>query len=87
MDTAEFALEEMQTLIQIGDVDYLDLMAKKHGVTPQVLFYRWVVSDGVICPLNGTKSSEHMKQDVDVFKVVLKDDECQAIADVVYRDL
>ena len=33
MDTAEFALEEMQTLIQIGDVDYLDLMAKKHGVT------------------------------------------------------
>ena len=38
-------------------------LAAKHGVSPQVLFYRFVMGQGV-CPLNGTSSEAHMAEDL-----------------------
>ena len=38
-------------------------LAAKYRVTPQVLFYRFVMGQG-ICPLNGTSSAAHMAEDL-----------------------
>jgi diketogulonate reductase-like aldo/keto reductase len=45
-------------------------MAKKYNVTPEQLFFKFVMQIG-ITPLTGTTDSEHMKQDLEV--VDLKD--------------
>ena len=62
-------------------------LAKKYGVSNQVLFYRWVMSDGITCPLNGTSSKDHMREDLKVFRVELKESDSKLISDVVYREL
>ena len=61
-------------------------LAKKYGVSPQCLFYRWVMADGC-CPLNGTCSVEHMKEDLEVTSIPLTDQDAKAIARVVYGPL
>jgi diketogulonate reductase-like aldo/keto reductase len=62
-------------------------VARKYDVTPQVLFYRWVMSDGITCPLNGTSSQEHMKEDLEAYKIPLLDNDRDIVSEVVYRDL
>ncbi|CAB9519404.1 Deoxymugineic acid synthase 1 [Seminavis robusta] len=62
-------------------------MAKKYLVSPQVLFYRWAMHDQVVCPLNGTSSKDHMKEDLKVFEIALSEEDFQVISAVVYRDL
>ena len=60
-------------------------LADKYGVSPQVLFYRWVMDDGVTCPLNGTGDRDHMREDLKVFQIPLSKRDSNAISEFVYR--
>ena len=61
-------------------------LSAKYGVTPQCLFYRWVMSEGIV-PLNGSCSDEHIAQDLRVRRIPLTEEDARAIAAVVYAGL
>lgn len=62
-------------------------LSQKYGVSPQVMFYRWAMSDGVTCPLNGTSLKDHMREDISVFDIQMDNADVTAISEVVYRDI
>jgi diketogulonate reductase-like aldo/keto reductase len=49
-------------------------IARRHGKTLAQLIFRFALEIAII-PLTGTRDSEHMRQDLDVFDFALRDDE------------
>jgi diketogulonate reductase-like aldo/keto reductase len=50
----------------------------KHGRTPAQVLFRYLTQIG-ITPLTGTKSAQHMREDLDIFNFELSDTECVSI--------
>jgi diketogulonate reductase-like aldo/keto reductase len=61
-------------------------IARKYGVSPQLVFYRWAIAEGMV-PLNGTCSAEHMREDLQVCAISLSDIEVSAISELLYEGL
>mmetsp|Transcript_106998 Transcript_106998/g.185322 ORF Transcript_106998/g.185322 Transcript_106998/m.185322 type:complete len:103 (+) Transcript_106998:1-309(+) len=58
-------------------------IAKKRGMTPEQVWYLWVMREGVV-PLIGATSSEHMQQDLNLLnKAPLTDEEHGNVADKI----
>eukprot|EP00406_Dinophysis_acuminata_P001568 CAMPEP_0179212514 /NCGR_PEP_ID=MMETSP0797-20121207/1151_1 /TAXON_ID=47934 /ORGANISM="Dinophysis acuminata, Strain DAEP01" /LENGTH=165 /DNA_ID=CAMNT_0020918141 /DNA_START=32 /DNA_END=529 /DNA_ORIENTATION=- len=58
-------------------------LANKYGVTPQVLFFRFVMGLGII-PLTGTSTDEHMVEDLAARKIPLTLEDAAAIERLMY---
>jgi len=54
-------------------------MAQRHGRTEAQIFYRYLTQSGIV-PLNGTTSTQHMLEDLDIFSFTLEADETAAIS-------
>lgn len=53
-------------------------LAQQYGYTPEHVLYRYLVHKKIV-PLNGTTSEEHMKEDLSIFTMHLKDQEIEQI--------
>ena len=53
-------------------------LAEKYRVAPEVLFYRFVLGEGMI-PMNGTTNLEHMEADLKARLITLEDEDARAI--------
>lgn len=58
-------------------------LADKYNVTPQVLFFRYVMALGVV-PLTGTCNDDHMKQALEARSVPLEGDDTSRIHDLLF---
>lgn len=64
----------------------LDIAAKR-GITPQQVFFRFVIDIGIV-PLTGTTSDVHMKQDLAVLDMPpLAVEEVDAIRNLMSKDV
>lgn len=48
--------------------------ARRHRRTPAQILFRWLTQEGVV-PLTGTRSKEHMREDLAIFEFTLTDEE------------
>lgn len=53
-------------------------VSKKYNKTPEQVLFRYLIQTGV-CPLTGTCSEEHMRDDLDIFKFSLDTSELEEI--------
>ncbi len=58
--------------------EIISKIAKKYQRTNEAIFYRFLTKIG-ITPLNGTTSTTHMKEDLDIFSFTLEDSEIDTI--------
>lgn len=60
----------------------IQTLAKKYAWTEAQIFYRYLILSGIV-PLNGTTSSIHMDEDLNIFDVTFAQDEMQSITDLL----
>ena len=53
-------------------------LAARYERTPEQILYRYLSQNGVV-PLTGTRSLQHMRDDLAIFAFVLASDDCRSI--------
>jgi len=56
----------------------MQAIANTYGKSVEQIFYRYVTQKGII-PLNGTTSTQHMKEDLSIFELTLDSESIQKI--------
>ena len=59
-------------------------LAAQHGRTPAQILFRWLTQEGVV-PLTGTRSSEHMREDLAIFDFELEQGERESLTRLLSR--
>jgi diketogulonate reductase-like aldo/keto reductase len=59
-------------------------LGRKHGRTPAQILFRYLSKEGVV-PLTGTTSRKHMREALAIFEFDLPQQECEAIAALLYQ--
>lgn len=58
-------------------------LARHHGRTPPQILFRYLTQLGIV-PLTGTRSAQHMRQDLAIFDFELSADECDSMNALLY---
>jgi diketogulonate reductase-like aldo/keto reductase len=56
----------------------LTLLAARHACEPEQVLFRYLTQHDVV-PLTGTRSEQHMRQDLAIFELELADEECRTV--------
>ena len=60
-------------------------LARQYGRTPAQILFRWLTQEGVV-PLSGTRSPEHMREDLEIFDFELGESERESLARLLSRE-
>jgi len=58
-------------------------LARQHGRTPPQILFRYLTQLGIV-PLTGTRSAQHMRQDLAIFDFELSASECESMHAMLY---